>query len=36
MMRVVESCIGFGPFVEACIENSAPKEVTGKEAICML
>jgi hypothetical protein len=24
-----ESCIGFGPFVEACIENSAPKDVTG-------
>jgi hypothetical protein len=27
-----ESCIGFGPFVEACIEHAAPKDVTGAAA----
>ncbi len=30
--HVTESCIGFGPFVEACIENSAPKDVTSAAA----
>jgi hypothetical protein len=31
-----ESCIGFGPFVECCIEHAAPKDVTGVLVMLML
>lgn len=27
-LTTTESCIGFGPFVESCIEHAAPKDIT--------